>query len=91
MCKVERFQTLSVNILRVDAFVFQIKQIIVQINFIEEQLKELESEISMFLYRTNQVITTITEDKGVFELGLSTIQFPAAKAGAIFHVAIKNG
>ena len=31
------------------------------------------------------------EERGVFELGLNTILFPAAKAGAIFHIAIKNG
>lgn len=43
-----------------DAFAFQIKQIIAQINFIEEQLKELEIEISTLLHKTNQVITTIT-------------------------------
>lgn len=43
-----------------DAFAFQIKQIIAQINFIEEQLKELENEISTLLHRTNQVVTTIT-------------------------------
>ncbi len=43
-----------------DAFAFQIKQIIAQINFIEEQLEELENEISTLLHRTNQVITTIT-------------------------------
>ncbi len=43
-----------------DAFAFQIKQIIAQINFIEGQLKELENEISALLHRTNQVITTIT-------------------------------
>lgn len=42
-----------------DAFAFQIKQIIAQINFIEMQLKELESEISTLLHKTNQVITTI--------------------------------
>lgn len=42
-----------------DAFAFQIKQIIAQINFIEVQLKELESEISTLLHKTNQVITTI--------------------------------
>lgn len=41
------------------AFAFQIKQIIAQINFIEEQLKELEVEISTLLHQTNQVITTI--------------------------------
>ncbi|MFS8541641.1 MAG: IS110 family transposase, partial [Tissierellales bacterium] len=43
-----------------DAFAFQIKQIIAQINFIEEQLKELETEISNLLHKTNTVITTIT-------------------------------
>jgi len=42
-----------------DAFAFQIKQIISQINFIEDQLKELETKISDLLHRTNQVITTI--------------------------------
>ena len=42
-----------------DAFAFQIKQIIAQINFIEEQLKELETEISRLLHQTNQVVTTI--------------------------------
>lgn len=42
-----------------DAFAFQIKQIIAQINFIEMQLKELETEISTLLHKTNQVITTI--------------------------------
>jgi transposase len=43
-----------------DAFAFQIKQIIAQINFIEEQLKELETEISNLLHKTNTIITTIT-------------------------------
>ena len=43
-----------------DAFAFQIKQIIAQINFIEEQLEELEIKISELLHKTNQVITTIT-------------------------------
>ena len=42
-----------------DAFAFQIKQIIAQINFIENQLQELEIEISTLLHKTNQVITTI--------------------------------
>jgi len=42
-----------------DAFAFQIKQIISQTNFIEKQLKELETEISNLLHKTNQVITTI--------------------------------
>lgn len=43
-----------------EAFAFQIKQIIAQINFIEEQLKELEIKISTLLHQTNSVITTIT-------------------------------
>lgn len=43
-----------------DAFAFQIKQIIAQINFIENQINELEIKISTLLHKTNQVITTIT-------------------------------
>ena len=43
-----------------DAFAFQIKQIIAQINFIEVQLEELEIKISTLLHNTNTVITTIT-------------------------------
>ncbi len=42
-----------------DAFAFQIKQMIGQIKFIEEQLAELEAEISKLLNELNQVITTI--------------------------------
>jgi len=42
-----------------DAFAFQIKQMIAQIVFIEEQLVQLEKEISKLLKQTNQVITTI--------------------------------
>lgn len=42
-----------------DAFSFQIKQMMSQIIFIEEQLSELENEISKLLKETNQVITTI--------------------------------
>ena len=42
-----------------DAFRFQIKQIINQIIFIENQLRDLEKEISTLLHKTNQVITTI--------------------------------
>jgi hypothetical protein len=42
-----------------DAFAFQIKQMIAQIIFIEEQLAQLELEISTRLKETNQVITTI--------------------------------
>lgn len=43
-----------------DAFAFQIKQILSQIIFIENQLEELKSEISKLLKESNQVITTIT-------------------------------
>jgi transposase len=43
-----------------DAFSFQIKQLIEQLIFIENQVKELEIEISSLLNRTNEVITTIT-------------------------------
>jgi len=43
-----------------DAFSFQIKQLIEQIIFIENQLEDLESEISFLLNQTNNVITTIT-------------------------------
>lgn len=42
-----------------DAFSFQIRQMISQIKFIEEQLFELEAEISGLLMEINQVITTI--------------------------------
>ena len=51
--------TFGVNFAK-DAFAFQIKQIIAQINFIEDQLKELEVEISTLLHQINGVITTIT-------------------------------
>lgn len=43
-----------------NVFAFQIKQIISQISFIEDQIKELEIEILDLLHQTNQVITTIT-------------------------------
>ena len=42
-----------------NAFSFQIKQMIEQIKFIENQLKKLEKEITELLVQTNQVITTI--------------------------------
>ena len=42
-----------------DAFSFQIRQKIEQINFLEKQLAELEEEISLMLSQTNAVITTI--------------------------------
>ena len=42
-----------------DAFAFQIRQMIEQINFIDEQLTGLEAEISRLLLEVNQVITTI--------------------------------
>lgn len=43
-----------------DAFAFQIKQLISQIIFTENQLSELEAQITELLHRTNQYITTIT-------------------------------
>jgi transposase len=43
-----------------DAFSFQIKQLIEQINFLEKQLGELDKEITKLLARTNSVITTIS-------------------------------
>ena len=42
-----------------DAFSFQIKQMISQIVFIENQLNDLEQELSKILKETNSVITTI--------------------------------
>lgn len=42
-----------------DAFAFQIKQLIEQIMFSEEQLQTLEAQIASILYQTNQVIATI--------------------------------
>lgn len=43
-----------------DAFSFQIKQLMQQIVFLENQLSELEEQISNLLHETNQYITTIT-------------------------------
>ena len=43
-----------------DAFSFQIKQLVEQIIFIENQLEDLESEIAYLLNQVNTVITTIT-------------------------------
>lgn len=43
-----------------DAFAFQIKQLMQQIVFLENQLAELEEQISKLLHETNQYITTIT-------------------------------
>jgi transposase len=43
-----------------DAFSFQIKQLMEQILFIENQIEELEEQISVLLKQTNQVITTIS-------------------------------
>lgn len=43
-----------------DAFSFQIKQLIQQIIFIENQIADLEKQISFLLSKTNQVITTIS-------------------------------
>jgi transposase len=42
-----------------DAFAFQIKQIIEQIIFLENQIADLETHISQLLHQMNQVITTI--------------------------------
>jgi len=42
-----------------DAFSFQIKQLIEQINFTEKQLDDLDKEITKLLAQTNSVITTI--------------------------------
>ncbi|NBK24047.1 MAG: IS110 family transposase [Spirochaetia bacterium] len=42
-----------------EAFAFQIKQIIEQICFSEQQLEQLEAQIADILRRTNQVIATI--------------------------------
>lgn len=43
-----------------DAFSFQIKQLIQQIVFLENQLSELEEQIANLLHETNQYITTIS-------------------------------
>lgn len=43
-----------------DAFSFQIKQLIEQVNFLEKQLGDLDKEISKLLAQTNSVITTIS-------------------------------
>lgn len=42
-----------------DAFSFQIKQLMEQIVFLENQLSELEEQIANLLHETNQYITTI--------------------------------
>lgn len=43
-----------------DAFSFQIKQLVEQIVFIENQMNDLEKEISKLLHDANSVITSIT-------------------------------
>ncbi len=43
-----------------NAFSFQIKQLMEQIVFLENQLSELEEQISTLLHETNQYITTIS-------------------------------
>lgn len=43
-----------------DAFSFQIKQLMQQIVFLENQLSELEKQIAELLHETNQYITTIS-------------------------------
>lgn len=50
--------TFGISLAR-NAFAFQIKQIIAQIDFIEDQLDELEIEIATLLHQTNDVITSI--------------------------------
>ena len=50
--------TFGISLAR-NAFAFQIKQIIAQIKFIEDQLDELEIEITTLLHQTNNVITSI--------------------------------
>ena len=42
-----------------NAFAFQIRQLIEQLTFSENQIKELEEQISLLLHQTNDVITTI--------------------------------
>lgn len=42
-----------------DAFAFQIRQLIEQLNFLETQIKELEEQISALLKQTGSYITTI--------------------------------
>ena len=43
-----------------NAFAFQIRQLIEQLMFSENQIEELEEQISLLLHQTNQVITTIS-------------------------------
>lgn len=43
-----------------DAFSFQIKQLMQQLTFLENQLSELEEQIANLLHETNQYITTIS-------------------------------
>lgn len=43
-----------------DAFSFQIKRLMQQVIFIENQIQDLETQISNLLLKTNQVITTIS-------------------------------
>jgi transposase len=50
--------TFGISLAR-NAFAFQIKQIIAQIDFIEDQLDELEIEIATLLHQTNDVTTSI--------------------------------
>ncbi len=44
-----------------DAFAFQIRQMLGQINFIENQLNELEEQMTTMLFEENQVIITIPD------------------------------
>jgi transposase len=43
-----------------DAFCFQIKQLVAQLQFIEEQISDLEQEIDILMQSDNSPITTIT-------------------------------
>ena len=43
-----------------DAFCFQIKQLVAQLQFLEEQISDLEEEIESLMGSTNSPITTIT-------------------------------
>ena len=42
-----------------DAFAFQLRQLLEQINFIEDQIEQLDTEISAYMSKTNSFITTI--------------------------------
>ncbi len=64
MEKAENLKSIAENSFGVffakDAFSFQIKHLVEQVIFIENQIEELEKQISKLLSKTNQVITTIS-------------------------------